>query len=258
MLAPLARAAPISSSHNYAWSNTGGWVNFAPTNGGVSVTNSALSGYAWSANDGWINFSPSTSGVTNDGKGNLSGFAWDATAGWVAFSGVTIDSSGRFHGQATGANGYVITFNCTQCDVETIWRPSTATTQVSAGGGGGAVSGPLSVGYVQDSNNSAITQSSVPTEPTTPPPSAPSSAPIGVSHSAYHAQSNQGQPAPAPMFSQTIPAVHTPSVSALANTASSTMTRVSVFGFVRATVHTVTAGIVSLLAHLFSLFGLRW
>ena len=123
--APSVFAGTISSSYKYAWSNVGGWVNFTPTNSVVTVTNSALTGYVWSENDGWINLSPTRGGVTNNG-GTLGGFAWDQTAGWVDFTGVTIDSAGKFHGQATGANGYAINFSCANCDVRTDWRAGSA------------------------------------------------------------------------------------------------------------------------------------
>jgi hypothetical protein len=111
----------VDSVHKYAWSNVGGYVNFAPSSSTVTVTDSALSGYVWSANDGWINLAPANGGVTNDGRGTLGGFAWDSAAGWVSFAGVTIDANGRFHGTATGANE-AITFDCANCDVETDWR----------------------------------------------------------------------------------------------------------------------------------------
>lgn len=126
----FALTGTISSSHKYAFSNVAGYINFAPTVSTVSVSDTALTGYAWSANDGWINLSPSQGGVKNDGTGKLSGFAWDSVAGWVNFSGVTIDSSGKFHGMATGGtvNGasYAINFDCTSCDVETNWTRAAA------------------------------------------------------------------------------------------------------------------------------------
>ena len=132
----FAATSSINSTYKYAWSNVGGWVNFNPTNGGVTVTSTALTGYAWSANDGWINFSPTEGGVKNDGAGNLSGFAWDETAGWVDFSGVKIDAAGKFTGEATGGTvdgtSYALNFNCTNCDVVTTWKPS-ATSQNQAG-----------------------------------------------------------------------------------------------------------------------------
>ncbi|MHB8710495.1 MAG: hypothetical protein ACYC6X_03035 [Minisyncoccota bacterium] len=147
-LAPLAHAASgtIDSTNKYAWSNVGGWVNFAPTHSTVTVTDSALTGYAWSENDGWINLAPAQGGVKNDGAGNLSGFAWDAGAGWVNFSGVKINSSGKFTGQATGGTvlgaSYQINFDCTNCDVVTTWRPTTTTTTTTSSGssGGGSIS----------------------------------------------------------------------------------------------------------------------
>ena len=41
----------------YAWSTTVGWINFAPTNGGVTVSPAGeFSGYAWGENIGWIKF----------------------------------------------------------------------------------------------------------------------------------------------------------------------------------------------------------
>ncbi len=132
-----ATVGTVSTVHKYAWSNVGGYVNFAPLHSHVTVTDSALSGYAWSANDGWINLSPAYGGVRNNGKGVLSGFAWDETAGWVNFSGVTIDSSGVFHGRATGGtvNGasYVINFSCSSCDVQTDWRPASERPQGAIG-----------------------------------------------------------------------------------------------------------------------------
>jgi hypothetical protein len=127
-----AASGTILSSSKYAWSNVGGWVNFAPSNSIITVTDTAITGYAWSANDGWINFAPTNGGVKNTNDGTLSGFAWDQTAGWVNFAGVTIDTTNKFHGQATGANGYVINFDCTSCLVETNWS-RTITTSSSPG-----------------------------------------------------------------------------------------------------------------------------
>ena len=126
--APLALAATgiIDSAHKYAWSNVGGYVNFAPSSSTVTVSDAALTGYAWAANDGWISLSPLNGGVHNDGQGNLSGFAWDSSSGWFSFTGVTIDAFGRFHGVATGAGGNAISFDCSSCDVETDWRHPSA------------------------------------------------------------------------------------------------------------------------------------
>jgi hypothetical protein len=124
-----ANTGNMSGTRKYAWSNVGGWVNFAPTNSGVTVTGTAITGYAWSANDGWINLSPSQSGVKNDGVRSL-GYAWDSVAGRVNFSGVKIDASGNFSGQATGANGYAINFDCASCAVQTSWGYSSGGSSV--------------------------------------------------------------------------------------------------------------------------------
>jgi hypothetical protein len=112
----------------YAWGNDASWINFAPASSTVTVSDASLSGYAWSENDGWINFSPTIGGVTNS-NGTLSGWAWDQGAGWISFSGVSIDSSGTFHGEAIGSEGYAINFNCPFCAVETTWRPESNTLQ---------------------------------------------------------------------------------------------------------------------------------
>ncbi len=120
----FAATGTIDSVNKYAWSNIAGWVNFAPSQSTITVTDTELTGYAWSANNGWMNLSPSGGGVLNDGGGNLSGSAWDETAGWISFDDVEIDSAGIFTGEATGANGYVLSFDCTNCEVETDWRSS--------------------------------------------------------------------------------------------------------------------------------------
>lgn len=158
-------AGNIDSTYKYAFSNIGGYVNFAPTNGGVVVTDKAVTGFAWSANDGWINFSPSNGGVRNDGNGNLSGFAWDATAGWINFNGVTIDSSGEFHGVANGALvgsvNYAINFDCSHCSVVTSWRHKSHSSYT-----------PL---YL---NNLATVQAAIPTP--NPPVMTPDVSPVSV------------------------------------------------------------------------------
>ncbi|MEN9338062.1 MAG: hypothetical protein RIQ41_376 [Candidatus Parcubacteria bacterium] len=128
-----AFAANIDSSKKYGWSDVGGWVNFSPTNGGVNVNDSTLTGYAWAQNTGWIALDTTQSGVTNDGQGNLGGFAWSQAEGWLSFSGVTIDSDGYFHGSAVGASS-TITFDCANCSVQTSWRRPASTGSFSSGG----------------------------------------------------------------------------------------------------------------------------
>jgi hypothetical protein len=139
-----ASSGGIDPAHKYAFSNIAGYINFAPSNGGVVVSSTALTGYAWSANDGWINLSPAQGGVVNDGQGHLSGFAWDTSVGWVDFSGVVIDSNGLFHGLAIGGtvNGasYGINFDCSYCSVITAWRPPAGSTNTNTSSSAGAIS----------------------------------------------------------------------------------------------------------------------
>ena len=114
----------IDPADKYAWSENVGWVNFAPSNGGVTVVyngaNGYLSGYAWGENIGWIklgddsagpynNNSSTDWGVNLDAGGNLSGFAWGENVGWIkfdsAYNQATIDLvTGRFDGYAWGEN----------------------------------------------------------------------------------------------------------------------------------------------------------
>ncbi|OGH86568.1 MAG: hypothetical protein A2493_00945 [Candidatus Magasanikbacteria bacterium RIFOXYC12_FULL_33_11] len=119
-------AGTITNPHYYAWSNNVGWISFKDT----VVSDSALTGYAWSSTNGWIKMNPSNGGIVNDGQGNLSGYAWGEGLGWINFSGVTI-SSGIFSGNATGDSIGTLTFDCTNCDVQTDWVP----TPISGGGG---------------------------------------------------------------------------------------------------------------------------
>lgn len=159
-----ATSGTIDTTHKYAWSNVGGWVNFAVastagTSYQVTVTDTGLTGYVWSANDGWINLAPAQSGVKNDGVGNLSGSAWDAGAGWVNFSGVKINSSGKFTGSATGGTvlgaSYQINFDCANCDVETDWRPASARTTTTTTSPGSI--SPLFISSLPPSANASLT-----------------------------------------------------------------------------------------------------
>jgi hypothetical protein len=169
----------IDPAHKYAWGNVAGYVNFAPTNGGLTITDSAITGYAWGANTGWINFNASQSHVTNDSHGTLGGFAWDSGGGWISFTGVTIDTIGRFHGTATGGtvNGasYFISFDCAYCNVSTDWRPTSAPipTTSSSGGGGGSIS-PMITSATSNVSSTATT----PTPLTKASPSSPSASSI--------------------------------------------------------------------------------
>lgn len=131
ILPVTAKAAEnIDSVLKYAWGDKLGWINFNPEGGGVTVSNTLLSGYAWSANYGWLNLSSSNAGVVNDGHGNLSGSAWSENLGWINFNGVTI-SNGLFYGQATGSESGTINFSCNHCAVKTSWQEAVATNRSS-------------------------------------------------------------------------------------------------------------------------------
>lgn len=182
-----ASAATIDSTYKYAWSDVGGYVNFKPSQGGVSVSDSALTGYAWAANTGWISFDTTQSGVTNDGQGTLGGFAWSEGEGWLSFTGVTIDSNGKFHGTATGADS-TLTFDCTNCDVRTDWRVA------SVGSSGG-------------SSGRSVIQTTSTTDTSTTPPSTP-----GTS---YTPPGGEGQ---GTNGSTTEPSTYTPNVEQIAPT----------------------------------------
>ena len=128
-----AQSGNISSTDKYAWSENGGWLNFRPTGGGVTVFVDHLEGYAWAENVGWIKLGSHTGGGThtylnttsanwgvnhNSSTGALSGYAWSENAGWVNFAptggGVTVDSgTGQFDGYAWGENVGWVHFHST-------------------------------------------------------------------------------------------------------------------------------------------------
>ena len=119
----------IKSEYKFAWGENTGWFNFGSNDGGVMVTDSALTGYIWSENLGWISLNCSDNDscaasdykVANDSEGNLTGHAWGENIGWVNFAptngGVHIDSSGEFSGYAWNENTGWIVFNCQDLDV---------------------------------------------------------------------------------------------------------------------------------------------
>lgn len=113
----------INSNYKYVWSNNIGWINFGCNHCNVHVTDSAITGYAWNNNYGWINLNPTKSGIKNDGEGHLSGFAWGENLGWIDFNNVSINNSGKFTGKANGDLSGVINFDCSNCNVQTDWRP---------------------------------------------------------------------------------------------------------------------------------------
>jgi hypothetical protein len=120
----------IQTPNQYAWADSGGWVNFAAPHSNIHITDSGLTGQAWIDNYGWVNLTPSHGGVANDGEGTLSGTAWGANLGWVYFTGVAINSSGQFTGEATSDNIGNINFDCVNCTVTTDWRPASSRSDV--------------------------------------------------------------------------------------------------------------------------------
>ncbi|MBU0491492.1 MAG: hypothetical protein KKA73_05175 [Chloroflexi bacterium] len=142
-LASVAQAAGNTSG--YAWGANVGWINFNPTDGGVTVYSDHLEGYTWGENIGWIrlgsyesggahtyaNDAADTYGVNRDGSGNLSGYAWGTNVGWISFDptggGVTIDpSTGEIDGYAWGENvGWIHFKNASpEYGVVTTWTPT--------------------------------------------------------------------------------------------------------------------------------------
>jgi len=122
----LASEGNIDATYKYAWSENSGWQNFRPTDGGVTVHDTYLSGYAWAENIGWVmlgsesggpyaNTTNANWGVNHDSaSGALSGYAWSENAGWINFSStphseVTINpGTGEFDGYAWAENlGYI-------------------------------------------------------------------------------------------------------------------------------------------------------
>lgn len=108
-------------------------MNFGCDNCGVHVTDNGLTGYVWNRQYGWINLAPTEGGVINTATGVLSGYAWGSNIGWINFTGVTIDLSGEFSGYATvESDNSQINFNCATGDsctasnfkVKTDWRPA--------------------------------------------------------------------------------------------------------------------------------------
>lgn len=125
----------IDPTYRYAWGENIGWIDFACSNCGITVTDSGLSGYALNENVGWIYLND----VDNDSEGNLSGYAWSENTGWINFNpangGVIINSSGEFTGSALSENAGWIIFSGDYA-VKTDWRPYSA----RSGGGGGGMS----------------------------------------------------------------------------------------------------------------------
>ncbi len=67
------------------------FINWNPTNGGATVSDTTVTGYIWGETVGWINLGPftnagSSAGVKNTCDGDLSGYAWGQNTGWINFA----------------------------------------------------------------------------------------------------------------------------------------------------------------------------
>jgi hypothetical protein len=140
-------------------------VNLNTTNGtAVTVTDTAITGNAWGESFGWINFAPTNGGVANsvavNTYGQLSGYAWGENTGWINFGPFTdpaiagtglevrlVSSSGAtfssFSGYAWSQNFGWIQFNCSVASacVHTDWLPPAYRGTTGGGGGGGSGGG---------------------------------------------------------------------------------------------------------------------
>lgn len=228
----------IDSTYKYAWGTVAGWINFSPTNGGLTITDSLITGYAWGANTGWINFAAAQSHVTNDSSGTLGGFAWDQGGGWVSFVGVTIDTSGKFHGMATGGTisgaSYVINFDCTSCDVRTDWRPASSRTTTSSSGsssGGGSIS-PVYIPTPQNASSTVTTITTVTKVSTSPQPTS--------NTSGKNNPNTKNLISTTTTFKNTIPA----SSTTHASTTAKKTTTFSFFNFVNSILRNIYSGIL--------------
>lgn len=123
-LAVWAQDNGMDSGRRHVWAENAGWLDAAPTDGGVTIhfdgSQGYLSGLAWGENIGWVKMGSDSGGpygntgvadwgVNLASSGGLNGFAWGENVGWIAFSpaygGVTIDlATGVWSGHAWGEN----------------------------------------------------------------------------------------------------------------------------------------------------------
>lgn len=150
----------IEPDAHYVWSEQGGWINWLPFNGAVTITDSNVTGTIWSSHYGWINLTTtgSSPGISNDSNGHLSGFAWGENVGYIDFSSTTIEADGYFSGSAISTTTGRIFFTCegnSAClaantlRVRTDWRPAShrganpSSPPSSSGGGTPYVPAPV-------------------------------------------------------------------------------------------------------------------
>ena len=137
---PVFAAGNISSTQKYSQFlqqstgnidlNTDGvndFINWSPTNGGATVSDTTVTGFIWGDSVGWINLGPFNSGagadagVKNTCGGILSGYAWGQNTGWINFAPTT----------ATGANQPKIN-TTTGAITGTVWSQNYGWIQLSS------------------------------------------------------------------------------------------------------------------------------
>ena len=184
----------------YAWAGVAGWINLAPTNGGVlNNGEGVLSGYAWGEHTGWVNFKPTNGGVTIDGAGNFNGYAWSQTKGWIVFNCATDSSCGTLShkvqtnwipisarvqcndlidNDGDGKIDYPADPGCSS----SIDTDETDVSSGGAGGGGGTViiPPPPPPAPVVDPTPAPVVDPTPVVPPTTPPPPTPTPTPAPV------------------------------------------------------------------------------
>jgi hypothetical protein len=203
----------LNTAERYAWSESSGWIDFAPTNGSVYVADDGLWGWAYGENVGWISLNCHNDeqtcsypySVSNDGEGRLSGYAWGENVGWINFGtstvgtrpyGVSIDSNGNFQGYAYGENVGWISFNSTNggditYKVSTNWRYVSSRTASSTTtgrrrttqGADQGIGGDISGGVIDNTASSSVSTSTLSGTNSTTSSSTPSTTPTTASSS---------------------------------------------------------------------------
>jgi hypothetical protein len=110
------------------------FINWSPTTGGVTVSDTTLSGYIWGESVGWINLHPTNVWVSNScTTGQLGGYAWGQNTGWINFdptnaTGINhpqIDlGTGKITGKAWSQNYGWIELSSPQAPTSTAYNPS--------------------------------------------------------------------------------------------------------------------------------------
>ena len=122
----MSGSGAISTSGNLAWGPQIGYIDFAPAGTPVAVGTNLLQGYAWSNSGGWINLAPTLAGVTNTCDGDLLGMAWSPAIGYIDFADARIDGNGYFQGRATTSGSGAILFQGDHFSLKTSRKPTCA------------------------------------------------------------------------------------------------------------------------------------